>query len=70
MNKSRQKSYADRRRRPLELQVRDQVFLQISPTKGSARFGMSGKVSPTNVHWAAPNHIESWGGGISVGVTT
>ena len=31
---SRQKSYADRRRIPLEFQVRDSVFLKVSPFKG------------------------------------
>ncbi|XP_042387484.1 uncharacterized protein LOC121979554 [Zingiber officinale] len=30
----RQKSYADRRRRPLEFSVDDHVFLRVSPTKG------------------------------------
>jgi len=32
---SRQKSYADKRRRPLEFQVADKVFLKVSPTRGS-----------------------------------
>jgi len=35
-----QKSYADRRRRHLEFQVGDQVFLIVSPTKGITRFRM------------------------------
>ena len=43
---SRQKSYADRRRRPLEFQVGDQVFFRVSPTKGIVRFGRAGKLSP------------------------
>ena len=43
---SRQKSYADNRRRPLEFQVGDSVFLKISPTKGVMRFGKKGKLSP------------------------
>jgi len=43
---SRQKSYADRRHRPLEFQVGEQVFLRVSPTTGIARFGMEGKLSP------------------------
>jgi len=37
---SRQKSYADKRRKPLEFQVGDKVFLKVSPTKGIKRFGM------------------------------
>ena len=43
---SRQKSYADKRRRPLEFQVGDKVFLKVSPTKGVKRFGVRGKLSP------------------------
>ena len=42
---SRQKSYADQRRRPLEFRVGDHVFLRVSPTKGIARFGKAGKLS-------------------------
>ncbi|GKU99858.1 hypothetical protein SLEP1_g12641 [Rubroshorea leprosula] len=43
---SRQKSYADRRRRDLEFEVGDQVFLKVSPTRGVLRFGIRGKLSP------------------------
>jgi len=43
---SRQKSWADTRRRPLEFQIGDHVFLRISPTKGVIRFGIRGKLSP------------------------
>ena len=43
---SRQKSYAQNRRRELEFQVGDHVFLKISPTKGVYRFGIKGKLSP------------------------
>ncbi|CAM8920397.1 unnamed protein product [Rhodiola kirilowii] len=43
---SRQKSYADIRRRDLEFQVGDHVFLKVSPTKGISRFGIWGKLSP------------------------
>ena len=42
----RQKSYADNRRRDLEFQVGDQVFIRISPWKGVLRFGKKGKLSP------------------------
>ena len=37
---SRQKSYADVRRRDLEFVVGDQVLLRVSPTKGVVRFGV------------------------------
>ena len=36
---SRQKSYVDRRHRPLEFQVGDHVFLKVMPKKGVVRFG-------------------------------
>ena len=41
---SRQKSYADVRRRGLEFHVGDQVLLKVSPTKGVVRFGTKGKL--------------------------
>jgi hypothetical protein len=42
----RQKSYADRKRRPLEFKVGDKVFLKVSPTRGVMRFNQKGKLSP------------------------
>ncbi|GJZ64393.1 putative reverse transcriptase domain-containing protein [Tanacetum coccineum] len=44
--RSRQKSYADVRRRPLEFDVGDKVMLKVSPWKGVIRFGKRGKLSP------------------------
>ncbi|GJS58188.1 putative reverse transcriptase domain-containing protein [Tanacetum coccineum] len=41
----RQKSYADKRRKPLELSVGDYVLLKVSPWKGVVRFGKKGKVN-------------------------
>ncbi|XP_070042619.1 uncharacterized protein [Nicotiana tomentosiformis] len=46
---SRQKSYADVRRRDLEFDVEDWVFLKVSPMKGVMRFGKKGKLSPRYV---------------------
>ncbi|XP_073016620.1 uncharacterized protein [Primulina eburnea] len=43
---SRQKSYADVRRRPLAFGVGDHVFIKIAPIKGVMRFGKKGKLSP------------------------
>ena len=43
---SRQKSYADVRRRPLEFEVGDHVFLKVMPKRGVVRFGKRGKLSP------------------------
>ena len=35
---SRQKAYADKRRRPLEFKVGDYVYLKVSPMRGVHRF--------------------------------
>ncbi|CAM8929358.1 unnamed protein product [Rhodiola kirilowii] len=43
---SRQNSYADPKRRELEFQVGDHVFLRVSLMKGVMRFGKKGKLSP------------------------
>jgi hypothetical protein len=43
---SRQKSYADIRRRPLQFQVGDFVYLRVSRTRGAQRFGVKGKLAP------------------------
>ena len=43
---SRPKSYANRRRKDLEFQIGDCVFLKLSPWKGMVRFGKQGKLSP------------------------
>uniref|UniRef100_A0A2N9FNH1 RNA-directed DNA polymerase n=1 Tax=Fagus sylvatica TaxID=28930 RepID=A0A2N9FNH1_FAGSY len=43
---SRQKSYADKRRKDLEFEVGDMVFLRVAPMKGVMRFGKKGKLSP------------------------
>ena len=41
-----QKSYAEVRRRPLDFEVDDWVYLKVSPMKGVMRFGKKGKLSP------------------------
>ena len=43
---SRQKSYADVPRRPLEFEVGDHVFLKVMPKRGVVGFGKRGKLSP------------------------
>ena len=44
--RDRQKSYVDNRRRDLQFEIGDRVFLKISPWKGVLRFGKRGKLSP------------------------
>ncbi|WVZ81169.1 hypothetical protein U9M48_028580 [Paspalum notatum var. saurae] len=43
---SRQKSYSDKRRRPLVFEVGDYVYLRVSPMKGVHHFGVKGKLAP------------------------
>ncbi|CAL8155924.1 unnamed protein product [Prunus armeniaca] len=43
---SRQKNYADQRRKPLSFYVGDYVFLKVSPRRGVKRFGKTGKLAP------------------------
>jgi hypothetical protein len=44
--KSCQESYTNKRRRPLQIEVGDHVYLEVSPMKGVKRFGVKGKLSP------------------------
>ena len=41
-----QKSYTDVKRKSLEFEVDDWVYLKVSPMKGVMRFGKKGKLSP------------------------
>ena len=43
---SKQKSYADNRRRKLEFSMGDFVFVRVSPMKGVVRFSRSRKLAP------------------------
>jgi hypothetical protein len=43
---SRQKSYADNRRRELRFQAGDFVYLKVSPMRGLRRFKIRGKLAP------------------------
>jgi hypothetical protein len=45
VTQSRQKSYSDKRRKPLQFEVGDHVYLRVSPTKGVQRFGVRGKLA-------------------------
>ncbi|GJV87835.1 putative reverse transcriptase domain-containing protein, partial [Tanacetum coccineum] len=45
-SRDRQKSYAGKRRKPLEFNVGDYVLLKVSPWKGMVCFGKKGKLAP------------------------
>jgi hypothetical protein len=51
---SRQKSYADKRCRPMEFEVGDHVYLRVFPMKCVRRFGIKGKLAP---HYIGPYAI-------------
>ena len=55
---SRKKNYADQKRRTWEPQVRDMVYLRVSPTKGVKRFGVKGKLSPRYIGPLRWHHTE------------
>ncbi|GKA83407.1 putative reverse transcriptase domain-containing protein [Tanacetum coccineum] len=48
LQRDRQRSYANVRRKPLEFQVGDRVMLKVSPRKGIIRFGKRGKLPPSS----------------------
>ncbi|WVZ58905.1 LOW QUALITY PROTEIN: hypothetical protein U9M48_009125 [Paspalum notatum var. saurae] len=47
--KRAQSSYSDKRRRPLDFEEDDYVYLWVSPLKGVHRFGVKGKLAPRYV---------------------
>ena len=49
VTQDRNKSWADLKRRPLEFQPGEKVYLKVSPTKGVMRFGRSSKSNPRYV---------------------
>jgi hypothetical protein len=46
---SRQKSYADKRRRDLSFEIGDFVYLKVSPIRGTRSFKVKGKLAPRYV---------------------
>ena len=46
---TRQKSYADDKRRDLTFMVNDYVYLKVSPMRGIRRFNIKGKLAPRYV---------------------
>jgi hypothetical protein len=59
---SRQKRYADLKRRTWEPQVGDMVYLRVSPMKGVHYFGVKGKLSP---RYTRPFNILSQSQGVA-----
>jgi hypothetical protein len=56
-----QKNYADERRRPLFFQVKDHVYLKVSPMKGVNRFGVKGKLAPRYIGpFPILNNADQW----------
>ena len=43
---SRQKSYADSKRKDIVYEVGDRAYLRVSPLRGTKRFGVKGKLPP------------------------
>ncbi|KAG8498659.1 hypothetical protein CXB51_004988 [Gossypium anomalum] len=56
----RQKSYADLKRKDIEIEIGDKVFLKVSPWKKVLWFGKKGKLSPRSdpSHVILPSEIE------------
>jgi hypothetical protein len=46
---ARQKSYANKRRKPIEFEVGDHVYLKVSPMRGVKHFGIKRKLEPRYV---------------------
>jgi hypothetical protein len=46
---SRQKSYVDKRRRDLSFEIRDFLYLKVSPMRGTHRFRVKEKLAPRYV---------------------
>ena len=59
---SLQKSYADVRRRPLDFEVGDHIFLKVMPKRGVVRFGKRGKLS---LRFIGPFKILDWVGTVA-----
>jgi hypothetical protein len=59
---SRQRSYADTRRRKLSFEVGDYVYLKVSPIRGTKRFGVKGKLA---TRYVGPYQIQARRGEVS-----
>jgi hypothetical protein len=59
---TRQKSYADNRRRPLDFEERNRVYPKVSPLRGMRRFKVKGKLFP---HFNGPFRVFRQVGGMA-----
>jgi hypothetical protein len=59
---SRQKSYADKRRRDLSFKIGDIVYLKVSSMRGTRRFKVKGKLAP---RYVTPFKIISYKGEVA-----
>jgi transposase InsO family protein len=50
---TRQKSYANNRRRPLEFEEGDHVYLKVSPLRGMRRFKIMGQIVPSLYYYCS-----------------
>jgi hypothetical protein len=58
---SRQRSYADTRRRDLSFKVGDFVYLKVSPIRRVRRFGVKGKLAPRYIGpYQFSQGVEKW----------
>ncbi|GJU00194.1 putative reverse transcriptase domain-containing protein [Tanacetum coccineum] len=57
-----EKSYADKRRKPLEFSICEYVLLKVSPWKGVVRFGKKGKLA---LRFVGPFKITKWIGPVA-----
>ena len=64
-SQTQQKSYADRRRQPLEFKASDHVFFKVMPKRGVVKFGKQGKLSS---RFIGPFEVLERGGGGGGGV--
>ena len=46
VTQSRQKSYADSKRKEVVYEIGDRAYLRVSPLRGFKRFGFKGKLAP------------------------
>jgi hypothetical protein len=64
---SRQKSYADNRRRKLEFSEGERVFFKLTPRR-SIRKDEKEEETATALYWTFFNHSENWKSGLSIGI--